>query len=300
MSGASERVLKFVTATGLGTTLNVEPSPKAIVSWNTAEPLDTIELVVDTANGHRSRMLPYAVFEPGARTSLNGFDHTATIDTDVVNAAGEIVAISVRSHRPLARVAASTPPTAPPRTDAPNPAARRELDVPQFTQFDPEIPEERGWCAPASMAMLMHASGVRVTVLDAVHGMFDRSYNGTGNWAFAAAFAGSHGLAAAAAYLRDLVMVEQFIVAGLPLALSIAWKSGELPGAPLPQSSGHILVVRGFDERGDVIVNDPAQPAIRHVYERDAFARCWLDHGGVALLVAPAGRIDDVVHCANA
>ena len=66
------------------------------------------------------------------------------------------------------------------------------------------------------------------------------------------------------------------------------------------QSDGHILVVRGFDSRGDVIVNDPAQPAVRHVYPRAAFARCWLDHGGVALLVAPPERCDDLVRCANA
>lgn len=293
-------MLEFVAATGLGTTLNVEPSTKAIVSWNTSEPIDTIELVIDTANGHRSRMLPYAVFERGSRASLNGFDGTAKIDTDVVTASGEIVAISVRSHRPLARVAASTPPTDPPRSDPPNPGARRELALPQLSQYDPGDPQQRGWCAPASMAMLLGAHGITVSVRDAAAGMFDRSYNGTGNWAFAAAYAGTHGLAAAAAYLRDLVMVEHFIAAQLPLAVSISWTSGALPGAPLPQSTGHILVVRGFDERGDVIVNDPAQPGVRYVYERGAFARCWLDHGGVALLVAPPERIDDIVRCANA
>jgi hypothetical protein len=82
--------------------------------------------------------------------------------------------------------------------------------------------------------------------------------------------------------------------------VSISWSGDALPGAPLDHSDGHILVVRGFDARGDVIANDPAQPAIRHVYERAAFARCWLDHGGVALLVAPPGRVEDLLRCANA
>jgi hypothetical protein len=36
------------------------------------------------------------------------------------------------------------------------------------------------------------------------------------------------------------------------------------------------------------------------VYDRAAFARCWLDHGGVALLVAPPERSDDLLRCANA
>ena len=130
--------------------------------------------------------------------------------------------------------------------------------------------------------------------------MFDRAYKGTGNWTFAVAYAGARGLAAAAAYLRDLVTVEAFVAAGLPLALSISWRGDDLPGAPLAQSDGHILVVRGFDAHGDVIVNDPAQPAVRHAYPRAAFARCWLDHGGVALLVAPPERSTTWCACANA
>ncbi len=142
--------------------------------------------------------------------------------------------------------------------------------------------------------------GVTASVDAVAAAIYDRAYKGTGNWAFAVAYAGAAGLAGAAAYLRDLVNVERFIAAGLPLALSMSWRAGALPGAPLERSDGHILVVRGFDTDGDVIVNDPAQPAVRHVYERAAFARAWLDHGGVALLVAPPERIDDLLRCANA
>jgi hypothetical protein len=36
------------------------------------------------------------------------------------------------------------------------------------------------------------------------------------------------------------------------------------------------------------------------VYERAAFAHAWLDHSGVALLVAPPERIGDLLRCANA
>ncbi len=163
-----------------------------------------------------------------------------------------------------------------------------------------EFPAERGWCAPASMAMLVGAWGITPSVAEVAAGLFDRAYNGTGNWAFASAYAGACGLAGAAAYLRDLVSLEAFVAAGLPAAVSISWSGDALPGAPLEQSDGHIVVVRGFDAQGDVIVNDPAQPSVRHVYGRAAFANCWLGHGGVALLVAPAERVDDLLRCANA
>jgi hypothetical protein len=293
-------MLNVEAATGLRTELRVLPSTTAIVSWNTTAPVDTLELTVDTANGLRSRPLPYVVFETGHRTSLDGFDNVAKIATDVVSAPGEIVAVHVHSHQPLIRVAASTPPSDGPRNAAPAEDARRELDVPELSQYVDAFPAERGWCTPASIAMLVNTFGVTASVDEVAAAIYDGAYKGTGNWAFAVAYAGGAELAGAVAYLRDLVNVERFIAAGLPLALSISWRDGALPGAPLERSDGHILVVRGFDARGDVIVNDPAQPAVRHLYERAAFARCWLEHGGVALLVAPPKRVDDLLRCANA
>ena len=290
----------MVAATGLATQLRVLPAADAIVSWNASDAVDTLELIIDTHAGRRSRALPYVVFEDAVRASLNGFDDIATIETDIVRATG-IVAVTVCSRKPLMRVAASTrSPDAARATIVPDVSAVCELDVPELSQYIPESPEQRGWCVPASVAMLLGAHGVAVSVAEAATGMFDRSYGGTGNWAFAMAYAGACGLAAAAAYLRDLVTVEHFIASGLPVAVSISWNGNELPGAPLDHSAGHLLVVRGFEASGDVIVNDPAQPAIRHVYERDAFARCWLDHGAVALLVAPPQRVDDLLRCANA
>jgi hypothetical protein len=267
-------VLNLVEATGLVTEVRVAPAKTAIVSWNAREPVDTLELVVDRLDGRRSRALPYVVFEDGARASLNGFDDIATIETDVVKAKDEIVAVHVISHHPLERVAASTPPAEAARaTEMPMHGAVRELDVPHLSQYLPAFPDRRGWCAPAAMAMLLNARGITATVKDTVDGVFDRSYGGTGNWTFLTAYAAQRGLVAAPAYLRDLVTIEQFIAAFLPLAVSISWSTGELPGAPLEQSAGHILVVRGFTPDGDVIVNDPAQPAIRHIYPRAAFAR---------------------------
>jgi hypothetical protein len=294
-------MLNLVAASGPVTRLAVLPAPRAIVSWNTAEPLATLELTVHTAGGRRSRPLPYVAFEEGRRASLDGFDNVAAIRTDVVEASDDIVAVDVHANRPLIRVAASTPPADAPRSTASAPDdAVRELEVLERSQYVDDFPSERGWCAPASVSMLAGTWGVDASVAETAAGVFDGAYNGTGNWAFAVAYAGASGLAGAAAYLRDLVNLERFIAAGLPLAVSISWDAGELPGAPLERSDGHILVVRGFDARGDVIVNDPAQPAIRHVYERFAFARCWLGHGGVALLIAPPARVDDLLRCANA
>ena len=294
-------MLTLVAATGRITALRVLPAANALVSWTTAEAVDTIELIVDTTAGRRSRALPYAAFEPGRRSSLGGFDEVARIETDIVRAGVAIAAIEVHAHKPLRTVAASTRGDDAPRSGAPLLAeAQHELDVPEHTQYLTAYPAERGWCAPASLAMLLGAHGIGADVDEVAAGVFDHAYGGTGNWSFAIAYAGMCGLTGAAAYLRDLRTLELFIAAGLPVAASIAWEPGALPGAPLDRSAGHILVVRGFTATGDVIVNDPAQPAVRHVYDRTAFATCWLAHGGVALLVAPPARSDDLMRCANA
>jgi len=47
---------------------------------------------------------------------------------------------------------------------------------------------------------------------------------------------------------------------------------------------GHVIVVRGFDRDGDVIVNDPAGSGQRHVIRRSDFTRIWL---GFTVDIAP-------------
>jgi hypothetical protein len=61
----------------------------------------------------------------------------------------------------------------------------------------------------------------------------------------------------------------------LPVVASIAWKNGQLSGTPIPESEGHLLVIRGFDPLGNV-VNDPAgydDSRVRRFYRRHEFAR---------------------------
>jgi len=53
------------------------------------------------------------------------------------------------------------------------------------------------------------------------------------------------------------------------------------------------LVIRGFDEQGDVLTNDPAAPTndeVRITYDRQEVERLWLEHSnGTAYLIYPPG-----------
>ena len=147
------------------------------------------------------------------------------------------------------------------------------------------------WCSPTSVSMILAALGTPVTVPQAAAGTYDRAYDGTGNWSFNVAYAGEQGLRAFVTRLPSLSAAEKYTAAGFPLAVSLGWKKGELPDPPLPSSSGHLMVLLGFDPQGNPVLNDPAAPSdaeVRRTYPRAAFEKLWLAHsGGLAYVIAP-------------
>lgn len=147
------------------------------------------------------------------------------------------------------------------------------------------------WCSPTSVSMILAYYGLNQSVPQVAASIYDRAYAGTGNWAFNAAYAGEQGLKAYVTRLPSLAAAEKFTGAGQPLAVSLGWKKGELPGAPLSYSEGHLMVLVGFDAQGNPVLNDPAAPGdktVRRTYPRAAFEKLWLSHsGGVAYVIGP-------------
>jgi hypothetical protein len=289
-------VLRLIERPGQHVELRVPPSTRAVVSWNTAAASGGIALIAHRTDGTVSEPLLYARWSPEERRSLDGSDAKTRIAVDVVHSDVPLSAVGVTSTAALDAVAVAVPP--PPdarvaprdRTDA--------LDVPKLSQYVAKYPEERGWCSAAALAMLLKYHGVDADVPAVARAVHDASHNGTGNWAFNAAHAGARGLRGVVAYLRGIDHVAAFVDAGLPVAISIAWNHGELPGAPIEHSGGHLLVVRGVEPE-HVFVNDPAQPAIATRYSRTALDLIFREHGGVAYLVAPRARTAELVALAN-
>ena len=165
------------------------------------------------------------------------------------------------------------------------------LAVPQRSQM---LPEYQGlgyggggevWCSPTSTSMVMaywsnvlNNPDLNQTVPDAARDTYDFTYDGTGNWPFNTAYAASHGLRAFVTRMYSLSQIEQWIKVGVPIIISIAYKSGQLPGAPASSTAGHLMVVRGFAANGDVITNDPAAATndeVQRVYPRAIFQSLW-------------------------
>lgn len=285
-----------MTPGATSTIVRIAPANEAIVSWNTRASVGAIDLAVYRADGQVSTWLPYVEFARDGRRSHSGGDDVARITTDIVRSAVPMVAIEVRSSVMLDAIAVSTP-VPPPASDTT--IDSRELEVPALSQYDAERPDERGWCSPSSLAMLLAFWGHARPLADVALAVYDEAYGGTGNWTFNTSFAGSLGLRAAVVHLAGLAHAATFVAAGIPLALSFAWGSDELPGAPLDHSSGHLAVLRGFTRHGHPRVNDPAQADLTTVYDRAALERVWRAHGGVAYAVVPPERSADLLRLAN-
>ena len=155
------------------------------------------------------------------------------------------------------------------------------------------------WCSPTSLSMVMaywaNKAGRRSLnqeVPTVARGTYDYGYRGNGNWPFNTAYAATYGLKTSVNRFSSLGQVERWIAKGVPVIASISWGRGRLTGAPIPASSGHLLVIRGFTEAGNVIVNDPAagsNSGVRRIYQREEFHRAWFESGsgGVAYLLRP-------------
>lgn len=190
-------------------------------------------------------------------------------------------------------------------TDAAFPADTRvwgtELAVPERSQMD-YLPDGAGWCSPTSTSMVMAywaAAGANPTwdqtVPTVAEKCYDYVYDGTGNWPFNTAAAAGYGLEAFVSRFQSMSQVEQWVKAGVPVVIGIAFNKGALTGAPITSTNGHLLVVRGFDGNGNVIVNDPAADrtqgeVVRIVYDRQELTDAWLGASGVVYIIHPAGH----------
>ena len=179
-----------------------------------------------------------------------------------------------------------------------NPAQWNKLiNVPECSQM---VYPDGGevWCSPTSTSMVLayldHYTGAcEPRVRAAVEGVFDWIYDGHGNWPFNTAYAATFGYEGYVARFTSLEKAEEFVAAGVPVIMSIAWGKGELTGADIESTNGHLLVLVGFDASGNPIINDPASPtddSVQKTYQRSEFEPLWLQaSGGTVYLIYPQG-----------
>jgi hypothetical protein len=289
------------------------PWNELIVSWNADAPTGTFLKIEASAvaAGGVTRFYELADWsldnKAFPRTSVrnqkdaDGSVHTDTLVlTHLADAARiRVTLVGTDSTRPSLKFLGASfsntkAPTAP---LAPNHAAWGKIvATPERSQHG--YPNASGWCSPTSLSMdlarwseILNRPEMNLSVPQVAAAVYDKSYDGTGNWAFNTAFAGSfRGMRSYVTRFDDLSEVENWIVAGIPVILSARW-DWLRQGRPL-DSAGHLIVCIGFTENGDVIINDPAAhldrgQTVRQIYRRQDVLHSWSWSHHAVYLVYP-------------
>jgi hypothetical protein len=180
----------------------------------------------------------------------------------------------------------------PVETPRPTPGPPVSVGVPPLSQIEEDARLRQRVCSPVSVAMVLRSRGRAVSVTDLAAEMFHPGLDLYGVWPCAIQAAARRGLLGYLLRFPDWTSAAWCLDQGLPIVASVRYGAGELTGAAIAATSGHLVVLTGF-EGGEILVNDPAAPTKAEVarrYRLDEFARVWLERAGVGYVFwAPPG-----------
>jgi hypothetical protein len=267
--------------------VEVAPFDAAVLSWNGG---DDCRVGIRVRTGETwSAWFTMAVAAGGKLSSVK----QKLVDVDTLLLPAPARAFQVRVEGGTVRSIAVTHwLRSAPRTSSMARAAAwgRTLEVPLRSQTSERADLAGRICSPTSLAMALEFFGVNRATEELAGLVYDHDAKIYGNWSFNAAVAGRLVGESFVVRAEGFELLEAEIAAGRPVVLSHKWKKGELTGAPVESSDGHLIVVAGFTESGDVVVNDPAAKpgAVRRVYRRAELWRTWQENAsGIVYLFRP-------------
>ncbi|GGO92308.1 membrane protein [Nocardioides phosphati] len=297
--GFTELVPSWNATTPKGTYLSVQVRARTtdgrLTSWQNFGRWTTLNFAAFRSSASGSQADGLSTVATDTLKAASGVTFSAyTLKVRVARRVGTTATPAVRALGAVAsQLASSLPATSAPLLGA------KSLAVPAYSQMTHrgQYPEYGGggqaWCSPTSLSMVLAYYGVRPTaaeyawvddayadpwVDEVARRVFDFTYDGAGNWPFNTGYAGSRAARAAVTRLASLRDAERFIARGIPLVASISFSSGQLTGAPISSTAGHLVVISGFTSAGNVIVNDPAASSdstVRRTYKRSEFEAAW-------------------------
>jgi hypothetical protein len=154
-------------------------------------------------------------------------------------------------------------------------------------------PNGKALCSPTTVSMILGywAQALKRTELDhpvpeIADAIYDSLWQGTGNWPFNMAYAGSfHGMRAYVTRLSDLSELEAWIARKIPVGLSVDYDRLRAKG---PGPNGHLVVCVGFTKEGDPIINDPGTTEhVRKIFPRKDLVYAWAASRNTVYLIHP-------------
>jgi hypothetical protein len=281
VAGATHFVPSFAALTSAGHGLRLELSVRMNGAWTgwsagvglagaSFEPLPPVDGLAADIDVFRARAPADAA---RLRLRLRAGDAAAVMQ------APWLLALSAAGPAP-SRVAVTAPGMPGARLDVP---ARSQMEAP--AAIAPRI------CSPTCVAMVLDFWRRPSPLEPLAAEMFHAGVDLYGVWPAAIVAAGRRGLAGYLLRFPDWASAAWCLARGLPIIASVRYAAGELTGAAVAETPGHLIVLTGWD--GDhVFVNDPAAPTAASVPRRYRLAelvRVWLERAGVGYVLFPPG-----------
>jgi len=223
------------------------------------------------------------------------------IDEFIANPPAERIRLALRASAEhgesslAARWCASLSAWSPGSDPAPAPGGAR-LVVPALSQMEEDAAIRHRVCSPTCVAMVLAYHGHHAAVADLAREMLQPELDLYGVWPAAIRAASRRGVGGYLLRFPDWAAAAWCLERGMPVIASVRYGAGELTGAAIGQTSGHLLVLTG-QAGDDVFVNDPAAPSAAEVsrrYRLDELRRVWLGGTGIGYVLfggasAPTG-----------
>jgi hypothetical protein len=215
------------------------------------------------------------------------------IDVFLTSVPAERIRLRVRMNTAAAETMAAAPwlvalsAAASSSSDGDGAAGTARLRVPALSQMEEPAAIRARVCSPTCLAMVLKYWGVETDVASVARAAFHPRLDIYGVWPSAIRVAGTLGVAGYLLKVPEWASAAWCLDHGMPLIVSVRYAPGELTGAAIDKTDGHLLVLIGYDGPS-VIVNDPAAPTRREVerrYRLDELRRVWLERTGVAYVL---------------
>jgi Peptidase_C39 like family len=196
-------------------------------------------------------------------------------------------ASALLANRWMLTLSASDTVSGRPVAAAARPALR--LEVPPRSQMDAERVIADRICSPTCVAMVLDYWRRPPVLGELAAEMFHSGTDLYGVWPAAIMAASRRDLGGYLLRFPDWSAAAWCLSRGLPIVASVRYAAGELTGAAVAETPGHLIVLTGW--AGEyVLVNDPAAPGIPTVprrYRLDELTRIWLDRTGIGYVIFP-------------
>lgn len=219
---------------------------------------------------------------------------TAEIDQLTVTRPPDAVRLRVRCRGPVpdAYLASLSAAAAAHADFGAPPGAGTAVSVPALSQVAEDPAIAMRICSATSVAMVLRYWGRPATAAAVAADVFHADTDQYGVWPAAIRAAALRGVAGYLLRFPDWTAAAWCLGRGIPIIASIKYATGELRGAPMEATTGHLVVLTGYED-GLVLVNDPAgatADAVPRRYRRDELTRAWLARGGIGYVLFDPAR----------